>query len=167
LLLSGSIASLELTASPDSVQSVRSLNDAFGRFSMKWNRYTLRTDLAGPMAQYTPVRNFHNSLGVRRDRDEGSRGGVGHPYEKRPENFPAFAARSVMLKQSTSILLAGLMATNAYSAKPKPEGVAFPMKYEGGSLNLDHSRLTVTISKTQILLTQGKANPLRAGPKRH
>jgi len=30
------------------------------------------------------------------------------------------------------------------------------MKYEGGSLNLDQGRLTVTLTKTQILLTQGK-----------
>jgi hypothetical protein len=42
-------------------------------------------------------------------------------------------------------------------AKSKEAGVTFPMKYEGGSLELDqHDKLNTTIGITSIVMTQGQ-----------
>src|SRR4051794_36772147 len=74
-----------------------------------------------------------------------------------------FGARKSM-KSSTPCIsiilcftLTMLSVSPAFAAKPKEVGVAFPMKYEGGSLPLNqHSSLTTYVGKDEIVILQDK-----------
>ncbi len=57
-----------------------------------------------------------------------------------------------------ALILCTLLALlPAAAAKPKEDGVKFPMKYEGGSLQLDqHAGLDCYVGKESVVIVQGK-----------
>ena len=53
--------------------------------------------------------------------------------------------------------LLALLPAASFAAKQKEDGVKFPMKYEGGSLQMDqHDNLEVFVGKQNVVIVQGK-----------
>lgn len=64
-------------------------------------------------------------------------------------------SRCISLTLCFSITL--LSVSPGFAASPKEAGVQFPMKYEGGSLQLNqHNSLKVYVAKDQVVMVQGK-----------